>query len=113
MASTLGERIKQIIREKNLKQVEFATSLGISANYVYLLTSDRKKTISDTLAKLIESTYGYSADWIKNGTPPTNASIQSSDLMADIIQKVQHMNCQELRAIYAFIYSINELMKDQ
>lgn len=75
MASTLGERIKQIILEKNVKQVEFARSLRISANYVYLLTSDRKKAISDTLAKLIDNTYGYSANWVKTGTSPADVDV--------------------------------------
>lgn len=42
--STLGERIKWIIREKRLKQSEFAKSLGISANYVYLLTSGQEES---------------------------------------------------------------------
>ena len=43
---TLGERIRQIITAQNLKQVDFARELGISANYVYLLTSGRKSTVS-------------------------------------------------------------------
>ena len=52
--SGLAGRIRQIIRESGVKQVEFAQSLGISANYVYLLTSGRKTAISETLARLIE-----------------------------------------------------------
>ena len=51
--SGLAGRIRQIIRESGVKQVEFAQSLGISANYVYLLTSGRKTAISETLAGLI------------------------------------------------------------
>ena len=39
---SLAARIRKIIRENNLRQVEFARALGISANYVYLLTSGRK-----------------------------------------------------------------------
>ena len=50
--SGLAGRIRQIIRESGVKQVEFAQSLGISANYVYLLTSGRKTAISETLARL-------------------------------------------------------------
>ena len=63
----VGTRIKQVIREQHLKQNEFARTLGISANYVYLLTSGRKTSISEPLAKLIESTYGYSAHWLLTG----------------------------------------------
>lgn len=57
---TLGQRIRTILKERNLKQTEFAKSLGISANYVNLLANDKKATISETLAKLIEESYGYS-----------------------------------------------------
>ncbi len=44
VTSALSERIKRIIHEKRLKQSEFAKLLGISANYVYLLTNGKKKS---------------------------------------------------------------------
>ena len=40
---TLGERIKTILSERNIKQVEFAKALGVSANYVNLLVNGKKK----------------------------------------------------------------------
>ena len=43
---TLASRIRWIIGEKQIKQVDFARSLGISANYAYLVASGRKTTIS-------------------------------------------------------------------
>ena len=60
----LGERIKIILCERNIKQVEFAESLGVSANYINQLVNGKKLNISETLAKLIEETYGYSYQWI-------------------------------------------------
>ena len=50
---TLGERIKIILSERKLKQVDFAETLGVSANYVNQLVNGKKNNISDTLAKLI------------------------------------------------------------
>ena len=108
MGSTLGERIKQIIQTKNLKQVEFAKSLGISANYVYLLTSGRKATISDPLAKLIETIYGYPAEWIKTGEIKRDPS-HKTVLEADTIWRLKQMSYEELCAVAAFIQSMEAL----
>ena len=65
---SLGQRVQTILKERKIKQVEFARTLGISANYVNLIVNDKKETISDTLAKLIEERYGYSAQWILDGS---------------------------------------------
>lgn len=70
---TLAERLNQIIAEQKITKREFARRVGISENYLYILTSNSRKktnqnkTISTTLAKLIAVEFGYSADWILNG----------------------------------------------
>ncbi|MBP3368854.1 MAG: helix-turn-helix transcriptional regulator [Clostridia bacterium] len=70
---TLSERLNQIISEQKITKREFARRLGISENYLYILTSNsrpgtnRNKTISPTLAKLIAVEFGYDSDWILNG----------------------------------------------
>ena len=70
---TLAERLNQIIAERKITKREFARRIGISENYLYILTSNSRKktnqnkTISTTLAKLIAVEFGYSADWILNG----------------------------------------------
>lgn len=60
----LSIAIKQFIK---LKQVDFAKTLGVSANYINLLISGKRSPISDIFAKLIEEIYGYSAQWIMAG----------------------------------------------
>ncbi len=70
---TLSERLNQIISEQKITKREFARRLGISENYLYILTSNsrpgtnRNKTISPTLAKLIAVEFGYDEGWILNG----------------------------------------------
>ena len=64
---TLGDRLRIILNERNIKQVDFAKVLGVSANYINLLISGKRGPIFDTLAKLIEDTYGYSAQWVMSG----------------------------------------------
>jgi len=103
---TLASRIRWIIEEKPMKQADFARALGISANYVYLLTSGRKTSISETLALLIENTYGYPTEWVLTGKKPEITELTDSDLKNDTIRKVKRMDDGELQAVAAFIHSL-------
>lgn len=68
---TLAEKLNQIITEQNISKREFAKRLGISENYLYILTgnsrsgTNKNKTISPALAKLIALEFGYDADWLR------------------------------------------------
>ncbi len=67
---TLADRLNQIIREQGLTKIEFAKKVGISENYIYLLTGHSKEkpnTISASLAMLIALEFGYDVDWIMHG----------------------------------------------
>ena len=72
---SLSDRLNQIIKEKNITKRAFASRVGISENYLYILTSNSRpgtnqnKTISPMLAKLIGMAFGYDADWILHGDP--------------------------------------------
>ena len=77
----LSNRLNQIISEQNISKTEFARRLGITVNYVYILTgnsrpdteqnktisTEQNKTISPALAKLIALEFGYNADWVLHG----------------------------------------------
>ncbi|MBP3313921.1 MAG: helix-turn-helix transcriptional regulator, partial [Oscillospiraceae bacterium] len=56
---------------QNITKQEFAERIGVSRNYLYVLTGnsrpDKNKTISRALAKLIAIEFGYDEDWIMNG----------------------------------------------
>jgi len=70
---TLADRLNQIIAEQKLSKREFAKRVGMSENYLYILTgnsrpdSNLNKTISPMMAKVIALEFGYDADWILNG----------------------------------------------
>ncbi|MBO5403326.1 MAG: hypothetical protein J6A85_09170, partial [Clostridia bacterium] len=70
---TLEARLNKIIAEQKLSKREFATRVGMSENYLYILTSNSRpgtnqnKTISPMLAKLIGMEFGYDPEWILNG----------------------------------------------
>ncbi len=103
--SSLGERLKSIISEKGLKQAEFAQSLGISANYVYLLTSGRKTTISETLAKLIETTYGYPSEWILTGRPGTESE---PAFHAEVARRIAKLDSDSLKKVAELISKMED-----
>ena len=70
---SLANRLNQIIEEQKISKREFSKRVGISENYLYILTSNSRpgtnqnKTISPMLAKLIGMEFGYDPEWILNG----------------------------------------------
>lgn len=108
---SLGQRIQTILKERNIKQIDFAKSLGISANYVNLIANDKKENISDTLAKLIEERYGYSWQWILDGTGEKLSSKSISAEKTEILKKIQKMPDEDVKAILAFIDTLETLNK--
>ena len=109
--TSLNDRIKIILAENKITQVEFAKTLGISPNYVYKIVSGKKESISDTLAKLIEERYGYSAYWILTGNGNKQAENDLTAKKATIIKKIQVMSSSEVNAVLAFINTL-ESIKD-
>ena len=70
---TLDVRLNRIISEQHISKREFAKRVGISENYLYILTGNsrqgtsKNKTISPALAKLIGLEFGYDPQWILHG----------------------------------------------
>jgi len=110
---TLGQRIQTILKERKIKQVEFAKSLGISANYVNLIANDKKSTISDTLAKLIEESYGYSAQWVLSGTGEKRTDHELSAEKAEVLKKVRRMSDSEVKAVLAFVNTLSSINREK
>lgn len=106
---TLGERIKIILKEKKIKQIEFAKSLGISANYVNLLANDKKNIVSNTLAKLIEETYGYSSQWLLTGNGSKNINQNTSINKSEIIKKIDKMSDDEINSVLAYVETLQSI----
>ncbi len=106
---TLGERIKLILDERNIKQAEFAKALGVTSNYVNLLVNNKKHNISDTLAKLIEEMYGYSSKWVMTGEGEEKLTSELSDIKIEFIKKVKKMPDDEVIALLAFANSLESV----
>lgn len=106
---SLGQRVRTILEERELKQAAFARELGVSPNYVNLIVNGKKETVSDTLARLIEEIYGYSARWVLDGTGEKLAAGGLTAEKAEILKKVRKMSSSEVRAVLAFVNTLDSL----
>lgn len=106
--TTLAQRIDLILSEQNITKVDFAHSLGVSANYISLLASGKKTVISKTLAMLIEQLYGYSSEWLLNGcdTEKYNNLLRKRN---EAKIALSSLNESELIAVKAFIKTLQEI----
>ena len=70
---TLADRLNKIIEQQGVSKTEFARRIGVSPNYLFVLTgqsraaTDKNKHISPSLAKLIALEFGYDEQWILTG----------------------------------------------
>lgn len=108
---SLGQRIQIILKEQGLKQVDFAKALGISSNYVNLIVNDKKDVISDTLAKLIEEYYGYSAQWILDGSGERLVNSSMTSEKNEIMRRIQKLSDSEVHAVLAFVDTLESIRK--
>lgn len=108
----LDQRIQTILQEQGIKQVEFAKALGISAAYVNLLVNGKKTAISEPLAMLIEERYGYSAQWILDGSGEKQAAPIAAG-RAELIEKIQAMSDSDLWAAAAFVHTLERIKRNR
>lgn len=73
---TLGDRIKQVRKEKDMTQADFAEILSISRPFVSRIESG-KEIPSDSIIKLICSICGINYLWLKEGTGHKYKNINS------------------------------------
>ena len=111
----LKDRIRLILDEQGLKQRELASAIKVTESYVSNLTKGKRCNISESLASLIEQTYGYSAQWILTGEGDyyvyKSIAPDLSPLKKMLIAKIEKMSEPELNATKVFIDSLDEYRK--
>ena len=67
--TSLADRLNHIIEEQNISKADFAKRIGVTRNYISILTGSnpRKTAISPSLAKLIAVEFGYNEKWLQTG----------------------------------------------
>lgn len=111
----LKERISAIIKENHLKQKELAALMGVTESYVSTLLSGRNRNISVSVANLIEEKLGYNAQWLLSGDEPKYKRLSKnpnlSDIHRQVILQLEKMPESEIRAVLAFINSLDDIEK--
>ncbi|MBD5526628.1 MAG: helix-turn-helix transcriptional regulator [Lachnospiraceae bacterium] len=109
------DRIRQILKENKLKQKQFASVIGVTESYISKLLKDPNIRLSQSLAVLIEEKYGYNSEWILYGNEPKLKQISKDKSLSELHQKalaqLEKMNDEQVKAILAFINSLDELEK--
>ena len=91
-------RINRIRLDKNLKQLEFADSIGLSqSGYSTLMGRDGTSQRLKTLALAIEAVYGFRHEWILTGEEPKQHSVSFSQSGEMVIQSVSRRMGRSLR----------------
>lgn len=110
----MSSRIRLIISENSLKQKEFAKSINVTESYISKLLRG-ESGLSNSTATLIEERYGYSVDWILNGTEPKMSQRSKvkdlSPIQRKVISDIEQMDETDLAAVKAFINSLSEYKK--
>ncbi len=110
----LSNRIKLIISENGLKQKEFAKSINVTESYISKLLRD-ESGLSNSTANLISERYGYSVDWILEGTEPKLTQKSKlkdlTPIQRKVISEIEQMEEADLIAVKAFISSLDEYKK--
>lgn len=107
----LIDRLKTILKESNLKQKEFAFSIGVSEGYMSQLLSGKREVLSESLALLIQELYGYSADWVMSGKGDKFKKNERTFIKEVAKKKVESLTEDEAKAVIAFLNSIDEVRK--
>ena len=69
----LADRLNRIIEERQISKAEFARRIGVTPQYVLLLTGNAKarpESIKPALAKLIALEFDCDYDWLLHGKEP-------------------------------------------
>lgn len=106
-------RIRLIIQENKLKQRQFAAAIGVTEGYVSKLLREPDIRLSQPLAALIESRYGYSARWVLTGEGPKQRPAEGagepSPLRRKVLARLEGLDDRQLRAVLAFLDSLEEV----
>ena len=92
---TISSRIKEIMDEQHMNNVQFGKLIGVSHVAVGLWTSGETKNLkADVLFKIEEKT-GYSARWIHSGKLPKKA--RGNRNLSKIAEKLSLLDSDQLK----------------
>lgn len=102
---SLGERIREIRKDNELTQKEFADKISVSRPFVSRIEADKEKP-SESIIKLISATFGIELNWITQGIgykesqiKTTNKIIKNMDFLElEGLDRIDFAECSSLLA---------------
>ena len=108
---TVKDRIQFILETEGLTAAAFARALGVSSAFIYYLRTG-KSSMSNTTAQAIETIFGYSAEWLLNGTPPMETNeLKLSPVKQNLIRTIRSMSEAEVQTVASFVDALKEHLK--
>lgn len=104
---TFGDRLKEIRREKNLTQQEFADQIGIKRGTVANYELGRNEPL-DAVISLICKEFGVSENWLRYGEGEMFAAMDRDEEIAAMVAKVISGNNDFQKALVRIISSCTE-----
>ena len=90
--------------------------MGVTESYVSTLMSGRNQNVSTSVANLIEEKLGYNAHWVLTGEEPKYKQISNNPDISDnhrrLIMQIEKMPLSEVRAVLAYVNTLDNLNKD-
>lgn len=104
--STLAERLATVVEESGLSQTAFADEIGVSQGFVSQVRYGRSN-LSPRTAKMIETKFGVSAEWLLTGTGTRQIKFSREDEIAEYVAKIlKDENAELQRRIIAAMAKI-------
>lgn len=106
MAETMGSRIKQVRKEKDMKQYELAEAIGVNFTAISLYESDKREPRRDILEKIARVT-NVSVDYLyglsEHKTLDKDKSDKVSKEVTDLMEKINKLPPEKRQAILNLI----------
>ncbi|WP_277855842.1 helix-turn-helix transcriptional regulator [Bacillus cereus] len=106
MAETMGSRIKQVRKEKDMKQYELAEAIGVNFTAISLYESDKREPRRDILEKIARVT-NVSVDYLyglsEHKTLDKDKSDKVSKEAVELMEKINKLPPEKRQAILNLI----------
>lgn len=104
--TSLAERLRMIILEQKVTQLEFARVVGVSANYINLLANGKKRSISAALAMRVQEAYGYSGHWLLTGEGERYYDFSKAKV--ETLKKIEGLDDGAVDRVLAFLKALDQ-----
>jgi transcriptional regulator with XRE-family HTH domain len=111
----LKERFQLMLSEQHMRQRELAGILGVTEGYISAILLERGKKVSKALALLIESKFGYNAEWVLTGEgdkyKAPDGMACPTEAHARVMKAIERLPERYLLAVMAFMDSLENVDK--